>query len=136
MMTPEEQRDAYARELAALDVAVEKTCSRLHYSTVSDILRESGLPYTLVQDSRDMLGMPLRDYRYRFASRWSSPAMLYIQETEAGRQHRSMGDAIGTLRGVLAGRLAELERRCQTPIRERYAAKQTLHDIHAPRRQA
>lgn len=109
-MTLEEQRDAYARELAMLDSAVRKTFRRMHYSTVFDILSESGLPYTLMQDWFDPLGKPLHGYRYRFSSKWDSGAMLYVQETEAGRQHRLMRDAIASLRKLLTDRLGEVER--------------------------
>lgn len=110
MATLLQQRNAVSAELATLDAARAKTCRRMHFSTVFGILQGSGLPYTLVQDWTDLLGVPLRHgYRYRFTSRWSSPATLYIQETSAGRQHASMGSAIADLRAVLRTRLRELD---------------------------
>ena len=113
-MTLVEQRDAFAAELAALDRADKKLLSRMHYSTVSDILEGASLPYTLVQDYRNMLGEHISGYRYRFTSRYPSNAMLYVQETDAGRQHKSMRGAIEALRRLLAGRMAEIERAIAT----------------------
>lgn len=72
-----------------------------HYSTRDDIVRKVGLPYTLVQDVRDDLGKVLRNYRYRWTSKWDKGS-LYLQETEAGnRQYRSMDAALDALERVL-----------------------------------
>ena len=71
------------------------------YSKRDDIVREVGLPYTLVQDVRDDLGNVLRNYRYRWTSKWNKGS-LYLQETEAGnRQYRSMDAALDALERVL-----------------------------------
>lgn len=109
MMTLHQQLGAVSAELATLNSAWAKTYRGMHFSTVFGILQGSGLPYTLVQDWTDLLGVPLRHgYRYRFTSSWGSPATLYIQETAAGRQHMSIGSAVADLRSVLCARLKEL----------------------------
>ena len=122
-MTLEEQKSAYERELKALDSATSKMCRRMHFSTVFDILHESGLPYRLVQDWYDFAGTPFKHgYRYRFESSYDSPAMLYVQETDAGRiQHRSMHDAIAALRGLLESRLREIDHAASMTRKLRYA---------------
>ena len=92
-------RLAVAVELAKLRAARSMMCSRMHYSTVAGILERFKLPYDLIQDDRDPCGTPLRrGYRYRFKTRsWDGPATLYVEETRAGRQHRSMGEAMDDL---------------------------------------
>ena len=93
------------RELEQLMAARRKMCSRMHYSTVVDILEESGLPYKLFQTDHNDLGEPIRGYRYYFASKWNSGCALYIQETFAGRSYASMGKSIDVLEYVLKERI-------------------------------
>lgn len=89
------------KELNSLNDARHLMLSRMHYSTIDSILAESGLPYQLVQDWYDDCGKSLRNYRYRFTSKWGSDAALYIQETEAGKPRKSMWDAMDALERVL-----------------------------------
>lgn len=97
-------------ELAVLDAARREMCSRMHYSTVSEILYQKKLPYTLEQEWRNDLGKYIRNYRYRWTSKWNSPASLYIQETEAGRRsYGSMGAALDALERVLKSYLRDLK---------------------------
>ena len=108
-MKVNEQIAQVRHELACLKGIREQTMRRMHYETVYDLVVKSGLPYNLVQDSRDNLGKFTRNYRYRFTSDFCSKASLYIQETEAGRQHRSMGEAFDALQRVLEEHLKSLE---------------------------
>ena len=97
-------------ELAALAAAKSQMCHRMHYSTVQDYLLDSKLPYTLEQEWKDELGNTLRNYRYRWSSKWNSPASLYIQETAAGRSYDSMWEAMDALEKVLTDYLKSLKR--------------------------
>jgi hypothetical protein len=97
------------KELAALDSARHEIISRMHYSTVDNILTNSGLPYTLTQEWTNDLGEYVRNYRYRWTSKWNSPASLYIQETAAGRSYGSMKAAINALEKVLKSYLEDLK---------------------------
>lgn len=92
-------------ELDCLSKARSQMISRMHYSTVDEILRNSGLPYLLVQEFKNDLGEHVSGYRYRFTSKWDSSAALYIQETMAGRQFCSMGKALDVLEMVLRDHL-------------------------------
>ena len=98
------------KELAALETAKKGLFRRQHYSTVRDALFESKLPYTLEQEWRDDLGKYLRNYRYRWTSKWNSEASLYIQETDAGRySYKSMWKAMDALEKVLMDYLKNLK---------------------------
>ena len=95
-------REKVERELSMLSAARRKIMRRMHYSTVEDILRGSGLPYQFCQTDRNDLGESLHHgYRYFFTSKWESDCALYIQETFAGRSYASMGKAIDALEYVL-----------------------------------
>ena len=98
-------KEKLQRELEQLMAARRKMYRRRHYSTVADILEESGLPYKLFQTDRNELGEPVRGYRYYFASKWDSGCALYIQETFAGRAYASMGKSIDALEYVLKERI-------------------------------
>ena len=97
-------------ELAALAAAKSQMCRRMHYSTIRDYLLDSKLPYTLWQEWKDELGNYHRNYRYRWNSKWDSPASLYIQETAAGRSYDSMWKAMDALEKVLTDYLNSLKR--------------------------
>ncbi len=107
-MSIKEQIVQVRHELDCLKSIREQVMRRMHYSSVFDIIVDSCLPYELVQDWRDDLGKYTRNYRYRFTSKWNSKASLYIQETDAGRQHRSMGEAFDSLQRVLEAHLKSL----------------------------
>ena len=95
-------REKVERELSMLSAARREIMRRMHYSTVEDILRGSGLPYKFCQTYRNDLGESLHHgYRYFFTSKWESDCALYIQETFAGRSYASMGKAIDALEYVL-----------------------------------
>lgn len=85
-------------ELDCLAKAQKEMISRMHYSTISDLLMKSGLPYTLEQSWKNDIGEYSRNYLYRFTSKWDSEASLYVQETSAGRLHKSMWDAMDDLK--------------------------------------
>jgi len=95
-------RKKVERELSMLSAARRDIMRRMHYSTVEDILRGSGLPYQFCQTDRNDLGERLHHgYRYFFTSKWESDCALYIEETFAGRSYASMGKAIDALEFVL-----------------------------------
>lgn len=95
-------REKVERELSMLSAARREIMRRMHYSTVEDILRGSGLPYQFCQTDRNDLGERLHHgYRYFFTSEYESDCALYIQETFAGRSYASMGKAIDALEYVL-----------------------------------
>lgn len=106
----------FRRELdqlaAAWRAARAGVCRYVRYERVVAALEKSGLPYRLVQETRDDTGRPVRGYRYRFTSDFNGPAALYIQETRAGRmQYRTPAEAIGALDYVLNERAHEAHRR-------------------------
>ena len=96
-------------ELAAFETAKRQLFRRMHFSTVQDAFLDAKFPYTLVQVWRDDLGNYLRNYRYRWTSKWNSAASLYIQETKAGRDYKSMWDAMDAIEEVLRGYLKSLK---------------------------
>lgn len=103
---------ALRRELDQLAQARNAICRRTRYNKTAEALEKSGLPYRLVQDSRDFTGAPVSGYRYRFTSDWDGPATLYIQETAAGRtQYRTPRAAMDVLEHVLNERAHEAHRR-------------------------
>ena len=107
---------AFRRELdqlvAARNEARAEVCRYVRYERVADALEKSGLPYRLVQEVCDDVGVMHSGYRYRFTSDWDGPATLYIQETRAGRQqYRTPLQAIEALEQVLSERAAEAHRR-------------------------
>ena len=101
------------RELAQLNEARRHIRRAMRYNGVVDALEKAGLPYKLVQDTHDMSGEPLSwGYRYRFITPvWNGPATLYIQETVAGSQHKTMNQAMDTLGWVLERRIAAARRK-------------------------
>lgn len=100
------------RELAQLNEARRHIRRAMRYNGVVDALEKAGLPYKLVQDTHDMSGEPLSwGYRYRFTSDWDGPAILYIQETIAGRQHKTMNQAMDTLGWILERRISAVRRK-------------------------
>lgn len=104
--------DGLKRELAQLIEARRHIRRAMRYNGVVDALEKAGLPYKLVQDTHDMSGEPLSwGYRYRFTSDWNGPAILYIQETPAGRQHKTMNQAMDTLGWILERRIAAARRK-------------------------
>ena len=97
------------KELAQLKDARSQMISRMHYGTVAELLDRSGLPYALRQLDRDVFGKSMRNYEYTFTCRWSSDASIWVQETEAGRRHKSMGGAMDALDRVLSAHRKSLE---------------------------
>lgn len=107
---------AFRRELDQLAAARSEARSEVYryvrYERVADAIEKSGLPYRLVQETRDDTGRPVRGYRYRFTSDFAGPATLYIQETRAGRwQYSTPLKAMDALEQVLNERAAEAHRR-------------------------
>lgn len=99
--------DGLKRELDQLIEARRHIRRAMRYNGVVDALEKAGLPYRLVQDTHNTLGEPLSwGYRYRFTSDWDGPAMLYIQESIAGMQHKTMNQAMDTLEWVLERRIS------------------------------
>ena len=97
-------------ELAALAAARKQMMRRMHYSTVRDILDKNGVSYDFIQDGFDFTGKFSQNYFYRWTSKWTSPAALYIQETVAGRrQYRSIGEALDALETILTDYLKSLK---------------------------
>lgn len=94
-------KEKVERELSMLSDARRNMMKRMHYSTVDEILRKSGLPYQLCQTVKNDVGEFISGYRYYFTSDWGSDSALYIRETFAGRLHTSMGKALDTLEYVL-----------------------------------
>lgn len=87
-------------------------CRSVRYERLANAIEKSGLPYRLVQEVCDDVGVMHSGYRYRFKSDWDGPALLYIQETRAGRQqYRTPLQAMDALEQVLNERAAEAHRR-------------------------
>lgn len=100
----DKDREATLKELAIIeDIAANwnPAYGGAHYSTRSDYIEKSGLPYELVQTWKDDLGNTIwHGYRYYWKSRWDK-GVLYLQETKAGKLHRSMDAALQSLKEVL-----------------------------------
>ena len=98
-----EVREATRKEIEILDNIKKQWRIGMHYSTRSDLVERSGLPYQLVQTDRDDLGNFIwHGYRYYWRSISWGKGALYINETEAGKRlYASMGEALAALRKVL-----------------------------------
>jgi hypothetical protein len=107
---------SFRRELdqlvSARNAASAEVCRYVRYERLADAIEKSGLPYQLVQEVCDDVGVMHSGYRYRFKSDWDGPALLYIQETRAGRQlYRTPLQAMDALEQILRERAAEAHRR-------------------------
>ena len=94
-------RAKIATELKQLAEVRTQVSSRMHYDTIEGLILASGLPYQLVREGCNDLGEIVHGWRYRWTSKWTSGAALYIQETEAGRQVQTPRQALDLLQRVL-----------------------------------